>query len=64
MWRALNDYKMARQAKVGGKNKSADFSDSLVVNTAMLQAREWRQVFEGFYTFDVTALEIPGTLSP
>ena len=64
VWRALNDYKKARPVKVGGKKKSADFPDALVVNKAMRQAREWGQAFEGVYTFDVAALEILGTLSP
>ncbi|MGD8176664.1 PIN domain-containing protein [Marinimicrobium sp. C6131] len=64
VWRALSDYKNARPVKVGGKKKSADFPDALIVNKAMRQAREWHQALEGVYTFDVAALEIPGTLSP
>lgn len=64
VWRALNDYKKAQPVKVGGKKKSADFPDALIVNKAMRQAREWHQALEGVYTFDVAAREIPGTLSP
>ena len=64
VWRALNDYKKARPVKVGGKKKSADFPDALIVNKAMRQARQWQQPLEGVYTFDVAAREIPGTLSP
>src|SRR5690625_67518 len=32
VWRALNDYKKAQPVKVGGKKKSADFPDALIVN--------------------------------
>jgi predicted nucleic-acid-binding protein len=64
VWRALNDYKKVRLVKVGGKKKSADFPDALIVNKAMRQAREWHTTLEGVYTFDVAAREIPGTLSP
>lgn len=64
VWRALNDYKKARPVKVGSRKKSADFPDSLIVNKAMLQAREWLKPLEALYTFDMAALEIPGTRSP
>lgn len=64
VWRALNDYKKVRPVKVGGKKKSADFPDALIVNKAMRQAREWHKPLAGVYTFDVAAREIPGTLSP
>lgn len=64
VWRALNDYKKARPAKVGGKKKSADFPDALIVNKATHQARQWHKTLDGVYTFDVAAREIPGTLSP
>lgn len=64
VWRALNDYKKARPVKVGGKKKSADFPDALIVNKAMHQARQWQQPLEDVYTFDVAAREIPGTLNP
>jgi predicted nucleic-acid-binding protein len=64
VWRALNDYKKARPVKVGGKKKSADFHDALIVNKAMSQARKCHMRFIGVYTFDVAAREIPGTLCP
>lgn len=64
VWRALNDFKKARPIKVGGKKKSADFPDALIVNKAMRQADEWRTTLKGVYTFDRAAREIPGTLSP
>jgi hypothetical protein len=50
--------------KVGGKKKSADFPDALIVNKAMRQAREWHKPLTGVYTFDVAARDIPETLSP
>ncbi|MCP8898477.1 PIN domain-containing protein [Gilvimarinus xylanilyticus] len=64
VWRALNDYKKAQPVRVGGKKKSADFPDALIVNKAKHQAQQWRQALKGVYTFDVAAREIPGTLSP
>lgn len=64
VWRALKDYREARPVKVGGKKKSADFPDALIVNKAMRQAREWHKSLTGVYTFDVAAREIPGTLIP
>ncbi|TGG94893.1 PIN domain-containing protein [Natronospirillum operosum] len=64
VWRALNDFKKARPIKVGGKKKTADFPDALIVNKAMHQAGEWRTTLDGVYTFDRAAREIAGTLSP
>lgn len=64
VWRALNDFRKARPVKVNGKKKSADFPDALIVNKAMHIARQWHVPMTGVFTFDVTAREIPGTLSP
>jgi predicted nucleic-acid-binding protein len=64
IWRALNDYRNTQAVKVSGKKKRADFADALIVNKARLKAASFQQSLEGIYTFDVAALEIPGTLSP
>jgi len=64
VWRALNDYKKAQPVKIGGKKKSADFPDALIVNKAQHQAQQWHQALKGVYTFDIAAREIPRTLSP
>ena len=64
IWRALYDYRLAKPVKVGGKNKEADFPDSLVVNKAKFYMAGKGEAFDGVYTFDLSAQEIPGTTKP
>ncbi|MBK8972649.1 MAG: type II toxin-antitoxin system VapC family toxin [Hahellaceae bacterium] len=64
VWRALNDFRNAKPVKSGGKRKEADFPDALIVNKARFMASETGTVFEGVYTFDRAAQQIPGTEKP
>jgi predicted nucleic-acid-binding protein len=64
VWRAINDYKNAKPVKSGGKRKEADFPDSLIVNKALYTANKIGAKFNGAYTFDVAAQEIPLTKKP
>lgn len=64
VWRALNDFKSAKSIKSGGKRKEADFPDALIVNKAWHTASDRKTLFEGVYTFDVAAQQIPGTVKP
>lgn len=64
VWRALNDYRQAKPAKVGGKKKEADFPDALIVNKAKYFSTEKGEPFDGVYTFDLAAQEILGTEKP
>ena len=64
IWRALNDYRKADPVKTGSKRKEADFTDALIVNKAKFHAHQKRVPLLGVFTFDVAALEIPGTEEP
>ena len=64
VWRAVNDFKNAKAIKSGGKKKEADFPDALVVNKAKYIASTLSVEFDGAYTFDVAAQQIPGTKKP
>ena len=64
VWRAVNDYKNAKSVRSGGKRKEADFPDALVVNKALHTSNEMGIDFDGAYTFDVAAQQIPGTKKP
>lgn len=64
VWRAVNDYKNSKSIKSGGKRKEADFPDALVVNKSIHTCKELGVVFNGVYTFDVAAQQIPGTKKP
>jgi predicted nucleic-acid-binding protein len=66
VWRALQDYRLAQPVKVGGKKKSADFADALIVNKARSIARQVHDGPDGpwVYTFDVAAQVIEGTRAP
>lgn len=64
VWHALNDYRTAKQVKVGNKKKCADFPDALIVNKAKYVAAEDGETLDGVYTFDVAAQVIPGTAMP
>ena len=64
VWRALMDYRNAKPVRVAGKVKIADFADALIVNKAKDQVVGMGQPFEGLYTFDAGARELPGTLKP
>lgn len=60
VWRALNDYRNARSIKSGGKTKEADFPDALFVNKARYLCGESMQEFNGAFSFDVAAQQLPG----
>ncbi len=64
VWRSVNDFKNAKTVKSGGKWKEADFSDALIVNKSRHVAGESSVSFDGVYTFDVAAQQIPGTKKP
>ena len=64
IWRSVNDYKNAKSIKSGGKRKEADFPDALIVNKARFIAGETQSAFDGAYTFDVAAQQIPGAEKP
>ena len=64
VWRALSDFKTAKPVRSGGKKKEADFSDALIVNKANQIALESGNQFNGVFTFDVAARQIPGTNKP
>lgn len=64
VWRSVNDYKNAKSVKSGGKRKEADFPDALVVNKALHTSNEMGVKFDGAYTFDVAAQQLPGTKKP
>jgi predicted nucleic-acid-binding protein len=64
VWRAFHDYRLAESVKVGGKRKSADLADALIVNKAKFVARRNGESLDGVYTFDVAAREIEGTKEP
>ena len=64
VWRAVNDFKNTKAIKSGGKKKEADFPGALVVNKAKHIASVLNVEFDGAYTFDVAAQQIPGTKKP
>lgn len=64
IWRAVNDFKNAKSINSGGKRKEADFPDALIVNKARYVVGETQSKFEGVYTFDVAAQQIPGAEKP
>lgn len=64
VWRSVNDFKNAKAVKPGGKRKEADFPDALIVNKARHIADQIESTFEGVYTFDVAAQQIPGAEKP
>jgi predicted nucleic-acid-binding protein len=64
VWRAFHDYRLAESVKVGGKRKSADLADALIVNKAKFVARGAGNTLDGVYTFDIAARVIEGTKEP
>ncbi len=64
VWRAINDYRQAKPVKVGGKQNSASFPDALIVNTGKFCIAQKHQSFDGVYTFDIAAQQIPGAKCP
>ena len=64
VWRAVYDFKNAKSIKTGGKRKEADFPDALIVNKARHIADATGASFEGVYTFDAAAQQLPGTEKP
>ena len=60
VWLALNDYRNAKPVK----SKEADFADALIINKARYIADNQGYSFEGIYTFDRAAQEIPGAKAP
>lgn len=64
VWRAINDYRQAQPIKVGGKQNTASFPDALIVNKGKFCIAKKRESFDGVYTFDIAAQQIPRTKSP
>lgn len=60
VWMALNDYRKAKA--VAGK--MVDFSDALIINKAKYIASKKSAEFDGVYTFDIAAQQLPGTKVP
>jgi hypothetical protein len=46
---------------IGGKNKSVDFADALIVRKSCAVAARFGQSLAGFYTFDRAALVLKHT---
>ncbi|MBO9483134.1 MULTISPECIES: type II toxin-antitoxin system VapC family toxin [Gammaproteobacteria] len=63
VWRALNDFRLAKPVKAGSKRKTADFPDALIVNKANYCSKP-SEPLDGVYTFDLAAQQIPGALKP
>ncbi len=64
VWRALNDYRQAKQVSVGGKQNTAGFPDALIVHKGKFCIAQKQEKFDGVYTFDIAAQQIPGTKCP
>jgi predicted nucleic-acid-binding protein len=64
VWSALNDFMAAQPIKTANGTKTADLADALIVNKAMLVARDQHQAYEGTHTFDLAAQQINGTKIP
>jgi len=64
VWRALSDYSKAQAVKVGSKKKQADFPDAFFVNKARYVTNNFDLKFNGAYSFDVAAQEIPEIKKP
>jgi predicted nucleic-acid-binding protein len=64
VWRSLNDYKHSKPKTSGGRRKETGFSDALIVNKARFIAAWKGMLFEGSYTFDASALQLPGAKKP
>jgi len=60
VWTALHDYRKAQPVK----GKEADFADALIVNKARHIANKQNQAFDGSYTFDLAAQNLPGAKVP
>ena len=64
VWRALSDYRNAKPVKVGGRNKVADFADTLIVSKARQYAKSLGSELAGVATFDQAAQTLEGTIQP
>ena len=58
IWAALSDFRTATPVKFGGKYKTADFADALIVRKSRYIADQAGQELASFYTFDRAALEL------
>ncbi|QQZ29555.1 type II toxin-antitoxin system VapC family toxin [Thiothrix subterranea] len=63
IWAALNDFQAEYPAydADGRKWKLPDFADALIIHKAKQTAKQWREMLDGVYSFDVGALRIAGT---
>jgi predicted nucleic-acid-binding protein len=64
IWAALNDFRTAKPVKVGGKPKTADFADALIVRKARAVADPTGEPLAAFYTFDRAALALIDAREP
>jgi hypothetical protein len=64
VWRAINDYRLAKRVSVSGKQNAAGFPDALIVNKAKHGIAQKREDLGSVYTFDIAAQQLPGTKSP
>ena len=60
VWRALSDYKTAKPIK----GKEVDFADALIINKGKSVIEKQGQGFEGSFTFDKAAQQLPGAKAP
>ena len=60
VWLALTDYRNAKPVK----GKEADFADALIINKSKQVASKEKKPFEGSYTFDLAAQNLPGAKVP
>ena len=64
VWRALGDFRNAEPIKVGRIRKAADFADALIANKARWVADYAGCPFQGLYSFDAAAGELPNIKAP
>ena len=64
IWAALNDFRTAKPFKTGGKPKTADFADALIVRKARVVADAAGESLAAFYTFDRAALALINAREP
>ncbi len=64
VWRALSGFRNVEPVKVGRKRKAADFADALIANKSRWVAENAGHPFQGLYSFDTAAGELPDVKAP
>ena len=60
VWRAMQEYRLARPVSVGSKGREVDFADILILEKARYHSQTLKTDFKGLFTFDVAAQQISG----